>query len=147
MYCSVPRIAPSCVIAWVTISSQAEVAFARSAFARPKSKSCTPFFVTRMLAGFKSDARCQSSAPHPAHPESGTHAPPPSDRQQPLQRLASDILHHQVIRPDTVERTDMWMVQRLDWRASLSKRSEKRSAATLIATMRCKRVSRALYTC
>ena len=34
MYCSVPRIAPSWVIACVTVSSEADVAFARSAFAR-----------------------------------------------------------------------------------------------------------------
>jgi len=36
------------------------------------------------------------------------------DRQRPLERLAFDILHHQVIRPDIVQRADMRMVQRRD---------------------------------
>ena len=32
----------------------------------------------------------------------------------PLQDLALDVLHHQVIRPDVVELADMWMIQRGD---------------------------------
>ena len=36
------------------------------------------------------------------------------DRQRPLERRALDVLHHQVIRADIVERTNVGMIQRRD---------------------------------
>ena len=36
------------------------------------------------------------------------------ERQRSLERRALDVLHHQVIRPDIVERADVGMIQRRD---------------------------------
>ena len=142
MYAAVPSTVPSMVC--VTSADPVD-----RSFARPKSSSLAdPVRVTRMLAGFRSRCRipllcAASSAPAiciaSAHRVLG--------RQRAAQRRAVDVLHHQVVRADVVQRADVRMVQRGDRARLLLETIALCSPfSCLMATMRSRRVSRAFQT-
>ena len=135
MYWNVPRMVP-CAVRFCgvvgSIDSPVPAAAGALAFARPKSSSFAPAFVSMMLPGLMSRwvmtravrlvqrARDLNRYRHGLlERQSLAWSLQSRARRQPLgQRFALEVLHHQeidaVLTPDVVERADMRMVQRRD---------------------------------
>ena len=82
-------------------------------FARPKSRSFTPCGVTRIFAGFRSrwiNALLVRGFQGVQNLRSVFDGLRRGERTP--ERSAIDVLHHQVIRADVVERADVGMIQR-----------------------------------
>ena len=115
MYCSVPRICPSLVSAWSGSRRAAAASTDALIFASPKSSSLTPDL------GHQDVGRLQIAVDD-AFAVRGIQRIGNLDgvlqrlieRQRPFERLALDVLHHQVVRADVVELADVGMIQRGD---------------------------------
>ena len=119
MYCKVPRIWPSAVRAW----SRSSVSERRGLFARPKSSSLIPCFVTRIWR-FQIAMRDAFGARRRERRGFARRIRLLFDWQRAFERGAFDEFHHHVIRADVVELADCGWLNAATARASCLKRSE-----------------------
>ena len=126
-------------------------------FASPKSSTFTPSRVIMMSPGFKSRCttplRCvRSTASAICIAYFSVDRAEEAALELVEERLAFEVIHHHevdaILFADIVERADVWMIQRRDPREPPVRivHADPRGRSTLIATVRSRRVSRALYT-